>query len=147
MTQNRSMPPGTIIPELAYADVDAAAAWLCNTFGFTERMRIANHRRQLVYRDESIIVVAYRGENMPNLSDVVVTAPFTHSILMCVENIDQHFERVKGRGAKVLTSPQTYPFGERQYTVEDIGGHEWTFTESCSDISPEEWGGLLVKDQ
>ena len=34
MTTNRSMPPGTFIPELAYADVGAAAAWLRDSFGF-----------------------------------------------------------------------------------------------------------------
>jgi uncharacterized glyoxalase superfamily protein PhnB len=142
---NRSMPPGTIIPELAYADVDAAAAWLCNTFGFTERLRIANHRRQLVHGQESIIVVAYRGENMPNLSDVASPGRFTHSILMSVEDVDRHFEHVRDRGARILTGPQTYPFGERQYTVEDIGGHEWTFTQSVADVAPEEWGGELIK--
>ncbi len=37
---NRSMPLGVIIPELAYADVRAAAEWLCRTFGLVERLRI-----------------------------------------------------------------------------------------------------------
>jgi hypothetical protein len=41
MTTNRSMPPGTIIPELAYEDVGNAAAWLCEAFGFKERLRIS----------------------------------------------------------------------------------------------------------
>jgi hypothetical protein len=31
---NRSMPPGTIIPELVYGDLATAVAWLCTTFGF-----------------------------------------------------------------------------------------------------------------
>jgi uncharacterized glyoxalase superfamily protein PhnB len=30
---------------------------------------------------------------------------------------------------------------ERQYTVEDLGGHRWTFSQSTADFSPEEWGG------
>ena len=46
MSTNRSMPPGTVIPELAYADVVAAARWLCDAFGFRERLRIGTHRIQ-----------------------------------------------------------------------------------------------------
>jgi uncharacterized glyoxalase superfamily protein PhnB len=41
------MPPGVVIPELAYADIPAAVEWLCQAFGFTERLRIGNHRVQL----------------------------------------------------------------------------------------------------
>ena len=33
MIINRSMPPGVIIPELAYPDVLAASAWLCRALG------------------------------------------------------------------------------------------------------------------
>ncbi len=33
------------------------------------------------------------------------------------------------------------PFGERQYTAEDLAGHQWTFSETLADMAPEEWGG------
>jgi hypothetical protein len=29
MLSNRSVPPATVVPELVYADVEAAIAWLC----------------------------------------------------------------------------------------------------------------------
>jgi len=44
MRSNRSIPSSTIMPVLGYPDVRQAAAWLCRTFGFTERLRIADHR-------------------------------------------------------------------------------------------------------
>jgi len=34
--------------------------------------------------------------------------------------------------------------GERQYTAEDPAGHQWTFSETLADVSPEEWGGTLA---
>ena len=34
MLSNRSIPRATVIPTLAYPDVNQAAAWLCNAFGF-----------------------------------------------------------------------------------------------------------------
>ena len=42
MRSNRSIPDCQVIPELAYPDVSRASAWLCNAFGFSERLRIAN---------------------------------------------------------------------------------------------------------
>jgi hypothetical protein len=40
--ENRSMPPGVIIPVLGYPDVHEAAGWLCRSFGFVERLRIGD---------------------------------------------------------------------------------------------------------
>jgi hypothetical protein len=33
---------------------------------------------------------------------------------------------------------------ERQYHAEDLGGHQWTFSESIADVAPEEWGGTTA---
>ena len=57
---NRSIPPSTVIPVLAYADVRGAVAWLGRAFGFTERLQIADHRSQLAFGDGAL-VVAERG--------------------------------------------------------------------------------------
>jgi hypothetical protein len=45
-------------------------------------------------------------------------------------------------GGRVLSPPADYPYGERQYTVEDFGGHRWTFSQSIADLRPEHWGGV-----
>jgi uncharacterized glyoxalase superfamily protein PhnB len=141
MITNRSMPPGIIIPELAYEDVEAAATWLCKTFGFKERLRIGNHRRQLVFGDASIVVIELSGDHA---TGPIASQERTHKIMVQVPEVDQHYGVVRGSDAKILSHPETYPFGERQYTVEDPGGHVWTFTQSVADISPEEWGGQLI---
>ncbi|MBP6016073.1 MAG: antibiotic biosynthesis monooxygenase [Candidatus Promineofilum sp.] len=133
---NRSMPPGAIIPELAYDDVDAAAAWLCATFGFRERLRIGHHRRQLVYDGESLIVT--QATEGPAQRDE------RHSVMVRVPDVDAHYAHVKQAGVPVLGQPQTHAFGERQYSVEDVGGHVWTFSQSVADIDPQEWGGQLI---
>jgi uncharacterized glyoxalase superfamily protein PhnB len=36
---NRSAPPGTIVPNLCYRATAAAIEWLCLAFGFTEDVR------------------------------------------------------------------------------------------------------------
>jgi uncharacterized glyoxalase superfamily protein PhnB len=39
--------------------------------------------------------------------------------------------------------PVDYPYGERQYSAVDPGGHVWTFSESIADVDPASWGGEL----
>ena len=54
-TTNRSVPEATVIPVLVYPDVVEATGRLCNAFGFSLRLRIAEHRAQLVYGDGAVI--------------------------------------------------------------------------------------------
>jgi uncharacterized glyoxalase superfamily protein PhnB len=139
MKTNPSMPPGTFIPELGYADVGAAAAWLRDAFGFAERLRIGDHRIQLTFGDGS--VVAIEGPQEPDSAHMA-----THSVMVHVDDIDGHFDRARRAGAKILRMPADYPYGERQYTAQDPGGHVWTFSQSIADVHPREWGGVLIED-
>jgi uncharacterized glyoxalase superfamily protein PhnB len=134
MLANRSMPRCTVIPELAYPDVSDAARWLCEVFGFTIRLRIGNHRAQLNVGECAIVVRERRGS-------AADSADAAHSVLVRVEDVDAHHARAVERGAQVFGPPTTFPYGERQYSVKDPGGHVWTFSQSVADVAPEEWGG------
>lgn len=129
MITNRSMPPGVIIPELPYDDVGTAAAWLCQTFGFEERLRIGNHRCQLSFGQSSVVAIERKE---PGIS----------YILMHVDNVDNYYERARQAGAQIINPPADYPFGERQCTVADLGGHHWTFSQTIADVDPKTWGGV-----
>jgi uncharacterized glyoxalase superfamily protein PhnB len=131
MPTNRSMPPGPVIPELPYADVTVAARWLCSAFGFRERMRIGSHRIQLHVGAGAIVVV--EGSAISDASGCRVMVP--------VADVNAHHARA---GARPLDEPTTYPFGERQYSALDVGGHRWTFSQSVVDSDPALWGGELV---
>jgi len=139
MRNNRSIPNVTVIPELAYADVALAAKWLCDKFGFRERLRIANHRIQLMV-GEGAIVVTERADGSG-------AGDSTDSVLVRVANVDEHYAKALSEGVRIVRSPQTYPFGERQYTAEDFGGHVWTFSQTIDDVDPASWGGILHKGQ
>lgn len=135
---NRSMPPGVIIPVLAYDDLGAAVAWLRETFGFRERLRIDDHRSQLVLNGQSIVATAGGAPPLP-------AGAARYAIMVRVADVDAHYDHVVQSGGRVAAPPETYPFGERQYSVDDIGGHRWTFTESVTDSDPDEWGGRLIE--
>ena len=133
MLTNRSMPRCTVIPELGYPDVGEAVEWLCSAFGFTLRLRIANHRAQLNVGEGAVVVTQQHSSK-----DVA------HAVMVRVEDVNRHHERAKQRGARILGAPTDHPYGERQYTVQDPGGHHWTFSQSIADVDPETWGGTPV---
>ena len=132
MLTNQSIPPVTVIPTLAYNDAGEAARWLCEAFGFSVRLRIFDHRVQLNVGDGAVVATdgLPAGGVHPD-----------HSIMVRVEDLDAHCARARRHGAEVVRDPESFPFGERQYTALDHAGHAWTFTESIEDVAPEKWGG------
>ena len=136
MLSNRSIPRATVIPVLAYPDVNQAAAWLCDAFGFSVRLRIGDHRVQLNVGDGAVIL----REMRPN--EVNSPLGVGHSVTIRVEDVDADCSRAKQHGARITQEPVTYPYGERQYNADDLAGHSWTFSESVADMHPEDWGGM-----
>ncbi len=135
--ENRSAPPGPIVPRLIYKDVAKAIDWLREAFGFTERLRTAAepdgtiHHAQLAIGDGCAILT---GQPVAGADE------FIQALLVRVENIDEHCARARKCGARILSPPDSKPFGERQYSAEDLEGHFWAFTESVADVPPETWG-------
>jgi uncharacterized glyoxalase superfamily protein PhnB len=65
------------------------------------------------------------------------------AVLVRVPDADRHHERARESGARILHPPTDYPYGERQYVAEDLGGHVWTFSQTIADVDPASWGGTL----
>lgn len=128
MRLNRSVPPCAVIPVLIYPDPSVAAEWLGKAFGFTIRLRIANHRIQMK-AGEGCFTIA-EGNVLPNDS---------HIIQARIEDVIGHCKRARENGAIILTEPIDQPYGERQYNAQDFYGHRWDFTETIRDVAPEEW--------
>jgi uncharacterized glyoxalase superfamily protein PhnB len=137
---NRSIPRSTVIPVLIYPDVRAAVDWLTEAFGFVERVRIGeDHRSQLAVGDGAVILGDVRHDRRPPREDEV-----THSVMVRVDDARAHCEHAREHGARIVTEPTDFPYGERQYTAVDLAGHQWTFSETLADVAPEEWGGTAV---
>lgn len=130
MRSNRSVPPSSVVPVLAYPDVAAASDWLCAAFGFRERLRIGDHRAQLVYGNGAVIVTD--GEPSPT------------RIQVRVEDANAHSDQARDHGAEITAEPTDHPYGERQYSAVDFAGYHWTFSESIADVDPASWGATHV---
>src|SRR5260221_2562444 len=126
MKRNRSIPSSTVIPVLIYPDVRQAVAWLSAAFGFSERVQIGeDHRSQLSVGDGAVIIGDVRHDRRaPRPGEI------THSVMVRVDDVHVHLERARTHGAVILMEPIDFEYGERQYTAEDLSGHQWTFSET-----------------
>ncbi|MGZ3602162.1 MAG: hypothetical protein ACXWQ5_21450 [Ktedonobacterales bacterium] len=88
-------------------------------------LRIGNHRAQLVFGDGAVILTERHTIQRSTTPDEV-----------------SHTVHVRDEG---VHPPADYPYGERQYTADDIGSHRWTFSQSIADVAPEAWGAILGK--
>lgn len=136
MVENRSAPPGPVVPWLTYRDVSQAIAWLSGAFGFTECLQTppepdgSIHHAQLGVGAGSVVLTSGADIQPANL-------------FVPVEDVDAHCERSRRFGANILNPPKTHTYGERQYSVQDPGGHRWTFSQSVADVDPQAWGATV----
>jgi len=126
------MPSCSVIPVLDYPHVPEAVDWLCRTFGFAVRLRIADHRAQLKCGEGCLVLGKAEPERECRCA-----------VMVRVEQLELHYERALAFGARVVSPPTDYPYGERQYTAQDFAGHLWTFSQSIADVNPEDWGGTV----
>jgi uncharacterized glyoxalase superfamily protein PhnB len=131
---NRTMPSCSVLPELVYDDVDRAVRWLGEAFGFQTRWQAGDHRAQLRAGSCAVVVRDDPGGDRGRRA----------MILVRVEQIEERLQRALAAGARLVRDLEDHRYGERQFSVEDPGGHRWTFTQSIADVVPEEWGGRTV---
>lgn len=137
MKPNRSVPPPTVVPVLVYRDVRAAVAFLSSAFGFEERTRIGeDHRAQLAVGADGAVIVADAG----NDRRPPTAGGHSHLVRVRVDDVDAAFARAREQGAVVLEAPVDREYGERDCTLEDLGGHRWQLAEAVADVAPEDFG-------
>jgi uncharacterized glyoxalase superfamily protein PhnB len=137
---NRSVPAAPVVPVLIYPDVREAVAWLTAAFGFAERLQIGeDHRSQMHAGDGAVIIGDVRHDRRPPRP-----GESTHAVMVRVDDVHAHCERARAHGARILMEPTDFEYGERQYAVEDLAGHQWTFSQTLEDVDPVTWGGTPV---
>ena len=146
MIANRSAPAAPIVPILVYEDVGKALVFLSRAFGFRERLRAewggAISHAQMDIGGGSIMMGKQGGPFKVASGDTVSQYAHVH-----VEDVDTHFAHAKAAGATILKEPEDMPFGVRQYTAKDIGGHWWTFSQNIRDVDPADWGAKVATER
>ncbi|HKV09776.1 MAG TPA: VOC family protein [Thermoanaerobaculia bacterium] len=142
LKKNRSAPDSAVIPVLYYSNVREAVEWLTRALPFTERLRIGDHRCQLIHGNGALVIAQTGGHADADPSTLL--RPAAHSVMLRVTAIDTIFERAKAAGARVLAEPADHMYGERQGSLLDPWGRPWTLSETIFDSDPADWGGELL---
>ena len=133
-------PPDTmprISPYLYYEDVTAALQWLARAFGFRERMRLANPDGTVRHAEMELADgVILMGRPGPEYRNPKRLGHVTQSLYVYVDEIDEHFERARAAGARILEEPKDQFYGDRRYGAEDPEGHHWYFAQRVRDEPP-----------
>jgi PhnB protein len=130
----------TIIPMIAYEDGVKALEWLCEAFGFTERVRWTDDAGRLshgeITLDDGVVMLAtpspdYQSPKRHRESCAAAAkwseVPYIiDGALVYVTDIETHYNRAVAAGARILSPIESGGPGLR-YRAEDPEGHRWMF--------------------
>jgi uncharacterized glyoxalase superfamily protein PhnB/DNA-binding XRE family transcriptional regulator len=123
-----------IAPAVFYVDPNAAIDWLERAFGFEARLKVPGADGRIMHSElelhEGVIMVAGSWADRFK-SPREVGGMNTISLTCFVEDVDEHFERARKAGAKIMQEPDN-AHGMRRYRAQDPEGHEWCFCEHLS---------------
>ena len=125
-----------VIPVLACSDIAAEHDFLVGVFGFASgglartpdgavihgEVRAGEHRIWLHLTSDE------HGLATPKALGAAGGGMVVH-----VEDVDEHFARVRAAGAEILSEPTDQPYGQREYGVRDPDGHSWWFATPVSE--------------
>jgi uncharacterized glyoxalase superfamily protein PhnB len=141
MTGNRSVPVDTVLPHLMYRNLPQAMAWLSRVFGLMEHYRYGDPvSGAQMYLGHAFLMVKQASEH----ASPAESSHRSHSLTIFIEDVEGHFSRAKAGGAQILETPHETVYGEFQYRAEDLDGHHWLFSRHARDLSPADWGAMIV---
>ncbi len=125
------MSRSTIVPTYRYRDVEAAMAFLIETFGFEahgiDRDGDGRVRRVELRHGAGLVMLGrHRGGWLESrIPDEV--GGVTGSTYLVVADVDAHFHRARAAGALIARPLEDTDYGSREYSAWDLEGHLWHF--------------------
>ncbi|WP_091036924.1 VOC family protein [Microbacterium oxydans] len=105
-------------------DIAASAAFAKTHFGFEEAMS-AEGFVSLQHPDAPNLIFLETGLGSFRPQEIAGSAGQGTLLVFVVEDIDAEFARIDAAGARVITPPETEPWGERYCQFADPNGIVW----------------------
>ena len=117
-----------VIPVLIYEDIEAAHDYLVHVFGFTsdgiERTPDGTVVHGEVRLGEARI---WLHRVSGDLASPRALTKLNGGLVVHVEDVDEHFARVREAGGVIEREPENQPYGQREFGARDLEGHRWWF--------------------
>lgn len=122
--------PG-VIPSLRFDDLPAAVAFYVDTLGFDViRGEPADGNVAVCRGDVRVMLEAAGDFYVPAYNEAIaerLASPSPHSLYIEEPDLAAYHERLQNAGAKVIDPLAERPWGQAEFTVEDIAGNWLSF--------------------
>jgi uncharacterized glyoxalase superfamily protein PhnB len=125
-------PASSVAPYLFYDDVERAARFLVDAFGFTisfvDPDPAGGYAHAQLVHGSGLVMLGHAGGGGLGMVKSAGSLPALHSgVYVFVQDVDAHCARAEAAGAKILLEPADQPWGDRMYCGVDPEGQFWMF--------------------
>jgi uncharacterized glyoxalase superfamily protein PhnB len=110
---------------LNVADIDASAAFATTHFGYQEEMSAEGFVSLAHPAAGTNLIFLETGLSTFKPAEIAGAAGQGLLLVFVVEDLDAQFARISASGARVVTAPETEPWGERYCQFADPNGLIW----------------------
>jgi uncharacterized glyoxalase superfamily protein PhnB len=132
--------PPNVAPYLFYDDVDRAARFLEEAFGFKRIFESPAPEgglahAQLAHGAGKVMLgqttAASGGKGLHPVKNPRSLDALHAGVYVYLDDVDAHCARARSAGANVLLEPADQPWGDRMYCAVDPEGQFWMFARRC----------------
>lgn len=131
MTSGPALTPPNVAPYLFYDDVDRAARFMEEAFGFTRIFESPHPKGGLAHAQlahgAGKVMLGRVGAGLRPVKSARNVDALHAGIYVYVDDVDAHCTRARAAGAEVLLEPGDQPWGDRMYCALDPEGQFWMF--------------------
>ena len=120
---------GQCVPLLVYNDIPKAHDFLVNVFGFEAGGVQYNAQGKAVHGEVHIGGTALWLHRVTDEHELAspLSGVSGSGLVVFVDNVDEHYHRVRAAGVTTDSEPADQLYGQREYGVRDPEGHRWWF--------------------
>ncbi|WP_374384640.1 VOC family protein [Dongia sp.] len=116
-----------LFPAMKFDDAPEALDWLKSAFGFEPHVVHKDESGGIAHAEMKLGdgLIMLGGKRPPEATNPWCTEPM--GVYVCVEDIETHYAKAKAAGAEIVRPLSDTPYGAREYSARDCGGHLWSF--------------------
>ncbi len=130
------------IPSIIYKDNRAALTWLQKAFGFEVSEVLTDSNDNIVHaemtHDDGIVMIGSEFASWTKSPSSIGGNNTQRVHVRLSGGIDEHCERARRVGARIMSEPADQFYGDRTYMAVDLEGHHWTFSQAVRTVTTAE---------
>jgi PhnB protein len=145
MPQNPPEGYTAVTPYLYYKDSDAALEFITRALGAKEKFKMTGEDGKIAHAevefDDAVVMFGTPGPDYKSPNELGGRTAGTY---VYVDDVDAHFEHVKGEGVKITSETTDQFYGDRSFACEDPEGHQWWFATHVKEVPMEEMQAAMA---